>query len=157
VKPRVKPVSIPSPLPDRYWTLTVGDHAALTFRHPYYGVASSVVRCLIAHRDQDRDLSPQDTAERVLPFAGLVVGVCWYDSGRELETVMDLSKLENADLLAYGHKVAEELQDAGFTLLDLIELLAGIAPELYQRQSLITMAMARSSFSAAPTDGLTLS
>jgi hypothetical protein len=53
--------------------------------------------------------------------------------------------------------VSEELQDAGFTLLDLIELLAGIAPELYQRQSLINMAMARSSFSAAPTDGLTLS
>ena len=155
MKPRVKPISIPSPLPDRYWLLTVGDHAALTFRHPYYGVASSVVRCLIAHRDQDRDLSPQETAERVLPFAGLVVGVCWYDSGRELETQLDLSKLENNDLLAYGNKVAEELQDNGFTLLDLIELLAGIAPELYQRQSLINMAMARSSFSAAPTDALT--
>ena len=68
---------------------------------------------------------------------------------------MDLSKLEDVDLLAYGNKVAEELQDNGFTLLDLIELLAGIAPELYQRQSLINMAMARSSFSAAPTDGLT--
>jgi hypothetical protein len=157
MKPRVKPISIPSPLPDRYWQLVIGDHAALTFRHPYYGVASSVVRCLIAHRDQDRDLSPQETAERVLPFAGLVVGVCWYDSGRELETQLDLSKLENNDLLAYGNKVAEELQDNGFTLLDLIELLAGIAPELYQRQSLINMAMARSSFSAAPTDGLTLS
>jgi hypothetical protein len=155
VKPRVKPISIPSPLPDRYWQRVIGDHAALTFRHPYYGVASSVVRCLIAHRDQDRDLSPQETAERVLPFAGLVVGVCWYDSGRELETQLDLAKLEDADLLAYGNKVAEELQDNGFTLLDLIELLAGIAPELYQRQSLITMAMARSSFSAAPTDGLT--
>ena len=157
MKPRTKPLSIPSPLPDRYWQLMIGDHAALTFRHPYYGVASSVVRCLIAHRDQDRDLSPQETAERVLPFAGLVVGVCWYDSGRELETQLDLSKLENNDLLAYGNKVAEELQDNGFTLLDLIELLAGIAPELYQRQSLINMAMARSSFSAAPTDGLTLS
>jgi hypothetical protein len=157
MKPRSKPLSIPSPLPDRYWLLTIGDHAPLTFRHPYYGVASSVVRCLIAHRDQDRDLSPQETAERVLPFAGLVVGVCWYDSGRELETQLDLAKLENADLLAYGNKVAEELQDNGFTLLDLIELLAGIAPELYQRQSLINMAMARSSFSAAPTDGLTLS
>ena len=155
MKPRVKPLSIPSPLPDRYWQLVIGDHAALTFRHPYYGVASSVVRCLIAHRDQDKDLSPQETAERVLPFAGLVVGVCWYDSGRELETQLDLSKLEDADLLAYGNKVAEELQDNGFTLLDLIELLAGIAPELYQRQSLITMAMARSSFSAAPTEGLT--
>jgi hypothetical protein len=157
MKPRVKPISIPSPLSDRYWQLVIGDHAALTFRHPYYGVASSVVRCLIAHRDQDRDLSPQETAERVLPFAGLVVGVCWYDPSLELETQLDLSKLENNDLLAYGNKVAEELQDNGFTLLDLIELLAGIAPELYQRQSLINMAMARSSFSAAPTEGLTLS
>ena len=157
MKARSKAVVIPAPLPDRYWTLTVGDHGQHTFRHPYYGVASAVVRCLIAHRDADKDLSPQDTAERVLPFAGLVVGVCWYDSGRELETVMDLSKLEDADLLAYGHRVAEELQDAGFTLLDLIELLAGIAPELYKRQSLLKMAMARSSFSAAPTDGLTLS
>jgi hypothetical protein len=155
VKSRAKPLSIPSPLPDRYWLLTIGDHAALTFRHPYYGVASSVVRCLINHRDQDKDLSPQETAERVLPFAGLVVGACWYDPSLELETVMDLSKLEDVDLLAYGNKVAEELQDNGFTLLDLIELLAGIAPELYQRQSLINMAMARSSFSAAPTDGLT--
>jgi hypothetical protein len=93
----------------------------------------------------------------MLPFCGLVAGACWYDSGRELETVLDLAKLEDGDLIAYGHAVCAELQDSGYTLLDFIELLGGIAPELYKRQSLLNMAMARSAFSAAPTDGLTLS
>ena len=157
MKARSKAVAIPAPLPDRYWQLNVGDHGQHTFRHPYYGVASAVVRCLIAHREADKDLSPQETAERMLPFCGLVAGACWYDVGRELETVLDLAKLEDADLIAYGHAVCAELQDAGYTLLDFIELLGGIAPELYKRQSLLNMAMARSAFFEAPTDGLTLS
>ena len=153
MKTRSKPLSIPSPLPDRYWQQTIEDRGVLTFRHPYYGVASAVVQCLLAHRTDDVDLSPQATAERMLPMCGLVVGVCWYDHSLELETQLDLSKLSDADLVAYGHRVCEELQDAGWVLLDLVELLGGIAPQLYQRQLLLNMAMARSSFSAAlPVD-----
>lgn len=157
MKARVKPLCIPEPLPDRYWQVVIGDHGAHTFRHPYYGVASAVVRCLIAHREEDKDLSPQATAERMLPFCGLVAGACWYDDGRELQTVLDLAKLEDGDLIAYGHAVCEELQNAGYTLLDLIELLGGITPEMYKRQSLLSMAMARSAFSEALKEDLTLS
>ena len=150
MKARAKPLPIPSPLPDRYWQLNIEDRGLLTFRHPYYGVASAVVQCLLAHRTDDVDLSPQATAERMLPMCGLVIGACWYDPTRELETQLDLGKLGDADLVAYGHRVCEELQDAGWVLLDLVELLGGIAPQLYQRQLLLNMAMARSSFSAAP-------
>jgi hypothetical protein len=150
VKARTKSLVLPVPLTDRYWQQTIEDRGVLTFRHPYYGVASAVVQTLIAHREEDRDLSPQATAERMLPMCGLVIGVCWYHPERELDTVLDLSKLGDADLVAYGHRVCEELQDAGWSLLDLVELLGGIAPELYKRQLLLNMAMARSSFSAAP-------
>ena len=118
MKARVKPLSIPEPLPDRYWQVVIGDHGQHTFRHPYYGVASAVVRCLIAHREEDKDLSPQATAERMLPFCGLVAGACWYDAGRELETQLDLAKLEDADLIAYGHAVCEELLDLAGKLCD---------------------------------------
>jgi hypothetical protein len=153
MKTRSKPLVLPVPLPDRYWQQTIEDRGVLTFRHPYYGVASAVVQCLLAHRTDDVDLSPQATAERMLPMCGLVIGVCWYDHSLELETQLDLGKLGDADLVAYGHRVCEELQDAGWVLLDLVELLGGIAPQLYQRQLLLNMAMARSSFSAAlPVD-----
>jgi hypothetical protein len=153
MKTRSKPLVLPVPLPDRYWQQTIEDRGVLTFRHPYYGVASAVVQCLLAHRTDDAGLSPQATAERMLPMCGLVIGVCWYDHSLELETQLDLGKLGDADLVAYGHRVCEELQDAGWVLLDLVELLGGIAPQLYQRQLLLNMAMARSSFSAAlPVD-----
>jgi hypothetical protein len=155
MKARSKPLMLPVPLPDRYWQITVEDRGLLTFRHPYYGVASAVVQCLIAHREDDAGLSPQATAERMLPMCGLVIGVCWQHSTLELETQLDLAKLTDADLVAYGHRVCEELQDAGWSLLDLVELLGGIAPELYKRQLLLNQAMARSSFSAAPQDAST--
>lgn len=155
MKTRSKPLVLPTPLPDRYWQIPIEDRGLLTFRHPYYGVASAMVQCLIAHREDDAGLSPQATAERMLPMCGLVIGACWYDHSLELETVMDLGKLNDVDLVAYGHRVCEELQDNGFTLLDLVELLGGIAPELYKRQLLLNMAMARSSFSAAPQDAST--
>ena len=155
MKARTKSLALPAPLTDRYWQITVEDRGLLTFRHPYYGVASAVVQCLITHREEDRDLSPQATAERMLPMCGLVIGVCWQHPTLELDTVLDLAKLGDADLVAYGHRVCEELQDAGWSLLDLVELLGGIAPELYKRQLLLNMAMARSSFSAAPKDDST--
>jgi hypothetical protein len=152
MKSRSKPLVLPTPLPDRYWQILVEDRGLLTFRHPYYGVASAVVQCLIAHREDDAGLSPQATAERMLPMCGLVIGACWQHPERELDTQLDLGKLGDADLVAYGHRVCEELQDAGWTLLDLVELLGGIAPELYKRQLLLNQAMARSSFSEAPKD-----
>ena len=114
MKARTKSLALPVPLPDRYWQITIEDRGVLTFRHPYYGVASAVVQCLITHREEDRDLSPQATAERMLPMCGLVIGVCWYHPERELDTVLDLAKLGDADLVAYGHRVCEELQDAGW-------------------------------------------
>ena len=155
MKARSKALVLPAPLTDRYWQIPVEDRGTLTFRHPYYGVASAVVQCLIAHRDEDRDLSPQATAEKMLPLCGLVIGACWYDPTRELQSVLDFGKLEDADLIAYGHEVCAELQEAGFTLLDLVELLGTVAPEMYTRQLLLNMAMARSSFSEAPKDDST--
>ena len=89
MKARSKALVLPAPLTDRYWQIPVEDRGTLTFRHPYYGVASAVVQCLIAHRDEDRDLSPQATAEKMLPLCGLVIGACWYDPTRELEAVLD--------------------------------------------------------------------
>ena len=126
MRARTKFLALPVPLTDRYWQITIEDRGLLTFRHPYYGVASAVVQTLIAHREDDAGLSPQATAERMLPMCGLVIGACWQHPTLELETQLDLAKLTD------------------------VELLGSIAPELYKRQLLLNQAMARSSFSAAP-------
>lgn len=153
MKPRSKPLVLTSPLPARYWNVTVEDRGVHTFRHPYYGVAAAVVETLAKHPRVTEDASEQGHALALLPMAGLLIGCTWSHTLHELETPLPLSDLSAETLTRYGEAVADELQEAGYDLLTQLELLTAIAPEMTRRQSITEQAMARSSFSAAPKAG----
>jgi hypothetical protein len=159
-------------IPDspRYWTVDVpgagptsGPHH---FRTPYFGVATAVLAALNTSPASPPmiELGPEPTpaeyAEQrrqalavltlAVPFAGLVVGACWWHRGFALESVLPLADLSPASLLAYGHEVAAELQDAEYSMLDLTStLFAGARRGLSARHSVLAMVQARMDFSEA--------
>jgi len=157
MKPRAKQHLAPTS--PRYWTIEAHGFGPHTCRHPFYGVGAAIVG-VMAERAK---LHPPETDTRdeeakaldLLPMAGLMIGATWYNVDHELDARLPLSDLSEASLVEYGNAVADELQEAGYTLLTMLEMFASIAPEMNRRQSLIGQAMERSSFSAAPTDGST--
>lgn len=157
MKPRAKPLQ--APVSQRYWTVDVYGFGLHTCRHPFYGVGSAIVNAMT----ERAKLYPPETDERdeqqkaldLLPMAGLMIGATWYNLEHELDARLSLSDMSESALVEYGNAVADELQEAGFSLLTMLELFAAIAPEMNRRQSLIGQAMDRSSFSVAPSDGST--
>lgn len=153
MKPRLKPLTPPVPLSDRYWTADVPDKGKHTFKHPYYGVAAAVLMLLgkqTKHDPETDDRPLQAKALEILPVAGAIIGVCWAHPLHEFDAKIDLSHLDEDDLVAYSHAICEELQDAGYDLLTVIELFGKCVPEMAKRQSLLQMAEARANFTVAP-------
>lgn len=163
MKTRSTPLQSPEFPHPRYWSTDLEGLGTHWFRHPYYGVGASVVSTMLGYQDSippDGEPSPmleQTRAIAVLPMAGLLIGACWYHLDKELTTKFPLSDLSSAALIAYGHTVAEELQDAGYDIVAMLTLFASIAPEMGKRQSVVAQAMERSAFSAAPRDDSTRS
>jgi hypothetical protein len=94
--------------------------------------------------------SVQEQSVAMLPYVGAVVGACWRHRGLDLDTPFPLANPTPDALEAYGRAVAEELQDADYDLLDLLDLLNATLPEITHRQSLLEMAARRASFTAPP-------
>jgi hypothetical protein len=142
----------------RYWTVDVPGKGTHLCRHPYYGVGAAVVATMTERAKSAPDPDDRDEERKaldLLPMAGLLIGSTWHNVTHELETRLPLGDLSAPVLTEYGHAVADELQEAGYDLLTMLEMFASIAPEMNRRQSLIAQALDRSSFSAAPTDGST--
>ena len=173
MKPRAKLLTLPSPLPDRYWVIDHPPFGPLTFRHPYYGVSAAIMTYLRAHHT-DPEVDARDTETRfldTLPLAGVVIGACWHHPAIEMETPLvpadperpratppaSLAHLTDAQLMAYGHAVCEEMQEADYTLIDIVSIYAAATTEFGRRQKLDTMIAARVDFSAAPKDDSTRS
>lgn len=153
MKPRSKPLIIPSPLPNRYWTVDVRDRGLHVFRHPYYGVAGAIAQALASLAEEgegQEKKSLHDQAIATLPAAGMFIGACWHHPLYELETQLQLNDLSPESLVAYGNAVCDELQESDYDLLDLVELFGKLAPEVGKRQSVMEMAVARAGFSAPP-------
>jgi len=154
MKPRLKPLLAPSGN-SRYWTVDAPGKGPHVFRAPYYGVGACLLEAMSKHaRDPEEEdtRSLQVKSMDILPVAGMVLGACWYHSGHELETVLDLKNLTPASLEDYGVAVAEELQEAGYNILDILDLFGKVTPELSNRQSILLMAQARASFTEALVD-----
>lgn len=155
MKPRTRPLTLPSPLTSRYWAVDVRDRGTHTFRHPYYGVAGAIAQALsqlarAEGADKKDKGSTHDQAIAILPAAGMMIGACWHHPLFELETVLPLTDLSPDSLVTYGNAVCDELQEADYDLLDLVELFGKIAPEVSRRQSVMEMAVARAGFTAPP-------
>ena len=158
MKPRATPLTIPDN--PRYWSVTHEQRGVHHFKHPYYGVGAQLSVYLTAGYITEAEgevLSLQEQFAAVLPRAGALLGLCWYDTHRALTTPAPVGVLTPTILAEYGNAVAEELQDAGYTMLDLSELFALASDGFQERQSLVSQASARADFSAAPKESSTSS
>ena len=170
-------IARPSPLitPDspRYWTVDVPGRGLHTFRTPYFGIATACLQVLAEAPPvaKQPELPEKPTSEQLaeagrislatlttaVPYAGLLVGACWAHPAFALQAVMP-ADLMGGPLLAYGHAVAEELQDADYSMLDLAStLFAGVASGLRHRHGVFQMVQDRLAFSEARTEHSTTS
>ena len=157
MKLRTTPLKNPSG--PRYWTAPGNKGQLVQFKAPYDGVGHELVKYIgTISSELPQELGTKDRAVAMLPLAGLVIGACWADTELELDTPFPLDQLDDLSALgAYGATVADELQDEGYDLLDIRNLFSAVSPELTRRQSIISMAQARASFSAAPEGASTVS
>ena len=150
----MKALSAQLPLPPatsaRYWTSTTALGAHL-FRHPFYGVGASLFLWMSRrHLEDEAALPLQARYLHLLPAVGAVLGVCWWSRTHVLDTP-PLKDVTDEGIEAYGRAVAEELQEHGYDLLEMVELFNLASTEFVNRQSLVVMAQERVDFTAAPT------
>jgi len=138
-----------APCPEsRRWV--VGE---LVFRSPTFATGARVLN-LIARRKPVEDQRLQDLVLEVLPIAGLIAGLCWWHPTLELETPTP-AIADEAALLAYGHAVVVELQDAGHDLPVLFTLHNELLSRLGRHQNIVARADEVATFIEPPKDALT--
>ncbi len=145
MKPR--PVPLDAPATNRYWS-TSDPRGLHHWRAPYFGVGTQLMLMAGAHAS-DADSVQQSVMDR-LPFYAAILGACWWHREQALVATFP-AQLTEATLTAYGHAVAEELQEADYTLLDILDLFATVLPAMRARVSIIDAAQARADFSPART------
>lgn len=157
MKPRQTPVTAP-PNSSRYWTTDVPGQGEHVWRHPFYGVGSKLLTYAKAgHVDPEEDTrSPQDRYADLLPVAGTFLGFCWWHPTMVLDAPTP-TVYDHATLTAYGLAVAEELQEAGWTMLDIVTGFGAVMEEFNRRQSLVAQAEQRARFFAPPMEDSTSS
>lgn len=151
MKARPAPLAQPPAGSPRYWTVEVTGKGAHLFRAPYYGHGQALFALAPRfHVPAESDTrTSQERAVAMLPYMGAAIGLCWHHRGCDLETVPPTNPTPEA-LEAYGNRVAEELQDADYDLLDILNLFGEVMPEITRRQSLVEMAARRADFSLPP-------
>jgi hypothetical protein len=151
VKPRTPPM--PSAAGPRYWTVDLDGHGAHVFRFPLYDVASRL-RSVFAAVEDTEDVepgSPRWCMARVRPICAQI-GACWWHPTLALEATLPGGPhtWTDAQILDYGARVADELQDAGYTLIDMLHLFNPTSRECSRRLDMLGMVQARADFSPAP-------
>lgn len=145
MKPR--PEAIPAPEGARYWCVTLptrGDHH---FRFPLYAVADAVQRMLVTEQEARKKRDRNDVPQRVTGYAA-AIGVCWHHRGFLLDSVQPpiASREDLAAWRTYGDAVCDELQEAGYSLLDILDLFNGCVAEMGKRLDLAAMVKEREGF-----------
>ena len=138
----------------RHWVTPVPGRPDHVWRQPYFGVGAAVW-VAIAGVVVPEGSSSQTVAAALLPSAALVLGACWSnDPPLDTRVPVDLSP---EALLAYGAVVANELEDRGYSALDILEVGNAVRVEFTRRQSIVRMAEERATFTVAPEVDSTLS
>jgi hypothetical protein len=149
----------------RYWCVDTarGPHH---FRHPAYGLGGVLLRLLVEQgqrigvgREDAGGLEVvADIGER-LPMMCALLGACWWNEVSEFTAQVPTStataRIDTTALWAYGEQVADEMQEAGYTLLDILDLFTPTVGEFYRRQDIVRMAEERAVFSSPPMAGTT--
>lgn len=152
MKPRPAALVIPEGS-RQHFCVALGEKGQHHFKAPYYGVGGAVLALAAKYYvDPKTDTrTAQAKTEHMLPFMGAVIGACWRHRGLDLETPTP-KDLSVASLTAYGVTVTEEMQDADYDLLHLMELFNQVLPEVAKRQSILAMAEERAGFSVPPKE-----
>lgn len=140
MNPRTEPRVVPDKR--RFWTVVVDDDLSYSFRFPYYQSALAVVE-FVAECPQPEQAT-QASVAGMLPYMGAAIGCCWFHVEQDLDAVLDLDSLE-----AYGHAVADELQD-DLSLMQIVGLFNAVVSELSKRLEVQTEAEETAVFSKAP-------
>jgi hypothetical protein len=154
----MRPTKTPRVIPEgsrQYWSADIEGKGTHHFKAPYYGVGHALLQFAARY-----PISPEPTEAwcvATLPYMGAVIGACWRHRGLDLDAVLPLASLTPDALEAYGNAVAEELQDADYDLLDILNLFNAVLPEVTKRQDIVEMAARRASFTAPPPGASTSS
>lgn len=147
----MKPLKSPRVIPTssrQYWSVDLSGKGIHHFKHPYYGIGSSVSLLSGKYRTdpESTTVTAQEQSVNMLPFIGAMLGVSWCHRALELETPYPLKNVSIEALEEYGTDVIQELQDADYNLLEILDMFGMVAPEFIKRQSLVELAMARVAF-----------
>lgn len=159
--PRPTPLTIPDGNA-RYWVVDT-DKGQHHFRHPSYVLGAKLHALVLRYapkkgakkattKGELRDQYAQAVTQ--LPAMGAMLGACWWHRGFQLVAALPRDPDEEA-LLDYGIAVADELQEDGYDLVDIVGLFAEVLTGFSARQDVVTMAEARAVFSSPPTAGTT--
>ncbi len=147
----------PRTIPEKpnYWSLELGDKGTHNFRDPL-----PVYRALIGKALNDADFAALAIASKdgvlaggmagVWPIVGAVLGLCWFDASRDLDTPP--LRTFGGDVLAYGEDVLYEMQDEGYADKDIGPVLAAFLKRALNVQELVKEAKDRADFSEAATE-----
>ena len=118
MKRREHPREIPD-LP-HYWRITLSINGEHTFRIPSQLGCMEVSRKIAKLQEKE---DPAEIAFRNLAQAGAMAGDMWCHPDFDLETDRRAAR----DDLTYGRQVHEELHEAGYSALDINQVLKGLS------------------------------
>lgn len=135
----------------RYWSLELGERGLHHFRFPTYDVAIGVA---VATAPAFEALAPgvgltAAMMAHMSPYMGSYTGVCWWHRAFDL-VALPPEDWSAETARAYGREVVSELQEEGYSLLDILDLFVATQAELAKRIDVVAMAQARAVFSEPP-------
>ena len=125
MRPRPKPLQIPEKS-ERYWCVTIEDHGEHWFRFPSYSRAMIVLDYGVALKSR----KGSDPMKNAIELAGLTIGYFWWHRGSDLGIEMPHTGASHETMSAYAEQVLDVLQEAEYSMGDIMRLHAGLMPRL---------------------------
>lgn len=146
MKARLKPA--PAPESPRYWTHDLGEWGVVTFRMCGFAAGHKLRDMVQSHTLGEGDEATNQWLADHTPYSSAAIGLCWADERWELETAAptDPRQMTQEALYAYGLKVADELQTAGWPMLAITNAGFHVMAEVLRRTDIVNDAAALAHF-----------
>lgn len=134
----------------RYQTVDLPTHGAHVLRAPTYAGAA-LVRRLSPTVQSVGEPGSQYWLESNAPLFGAIIGLCWWHSLYAFDADLPSFTAPDAEWLAYGDRVCDELVEHGYGLEDLGALYATAMEAINRVHAIIGEAQVKADFTdAAP-------
>lgn len=144
MNPRTTPRVVPDT--DRYWAVELSTFGRIDFRFPYFAVAVGLME-YVGKSNPGTEPTMHDVV-KLLPVMGASIGLCWFHETLDLDATTDPH--DPSTFEAYGHAVADELQEAGIGLNAIVSIFNVVVQAMSERLDLAREAQEVRDFSAAP-------